>query len=237
MNEVRISPMSARRIALLGLLMMGLAFRLSVCDRAIWFDERFTLLHTSSLDEALRFSEQDVHPPLHLLVTALWRSVLPSSELSLRVSSLLFGMVSLIGIYLVGGSLGGWRIGVGALAIAVFSPMHWTWSTMIRPYPLLLAFSALSTWAFLEVLKAGRVRDWVVLGIVSVANLYAHYFAWFLLAAQGIVFVIHTLMARGGGAGTPVEASPLWRSRTGCSLRSLPPLDASSPRPLLGLGR
>lgn len=181
------------------LLLAAFALRYAVADRAIWFDERFTLANTETLAAAMEHCLRDVHPPLYFVLMAGWRAALPSTELSMRLLSVAFGMISLVGIFLVGRAISGWRGGVAALAIAAVSPYHWLYSTELRPYPMFLAFSALSTWGFLEALKTEKLKYFVLLAVFTSLNLYTHYFAVFLLMVQALVFLVVAL--RGSATG------------------------------------
>jgi 4-amino-4-deoxy-L-arabinose transferase-like glycosyltransferase len=173
----------------LGLLVVALVPRFLTASRAIWFDERFTLLNTGSIRDAMAYCTKDVHPPLYFLLAALWRMALPSTEFSLRILSLVFGTASLVGILLAGRAIGGWRTGIAGFLIAALSPYHWLYSTELRPYPMFLAFSAFSIWAFFGVVKSGQLRYFIILAISSILNLYTHYFAVFLLVTQILVFL------------------------------------------------
>lgn len=175
---------------LICLLVVGFVLRYLIADRAIWFDERFTLMHTESVSAAIDYCLKDVHPPLYFVLMALWRAALPSTIFSMRLLSLVFGMASIIGIFLAARVIAGRWAGVAATAIAALSPYHWLYSTELRPYSLFLAVSAFSTWAFLCVLKEGGLRHFLLLAVFSILNLYTHYFAIFLLLAQVSVFVL-----------------------------------------------
>jgi hypothetical protein len=186
-NRTRIDRSSL--LAAFALLAVALVPRILTAGRTMWFDERFTLLNTASIRDAMAYCAKDVHPPLYFVLVALWRMALPSTEFSLRMLSVIFGMASLVGIFLAARAVGGRWVGVAAFMIAALSPYHWIYSTELRPYPALLAFSAFSTWAFFGLLRTGKVRHFIVLAVSTVLNLYTHYFAVFLLAAQMIVFL------------------------------------------------
>ena len=86
--------------------------------------------------------------------------------------------------------IAGRRAGLVGAAIAALYPYHWIYSTDLRPYAMFLAFSAFSTWAFLCILKEGKLRYFLLLTLFTLLNLYTHYFAVFLLAAQALVFLV-----------------------------------------------
>ena len=191
-------------LCIIGLLVLAFAARYMVADRAIWFDERFTLSNTGSVSAAVEHCLKDVHPPLYFVLTALWRSILPSTEVSMRFLSLVFGMVSLVGIFLAARTIAGLRAGIAALAIGAFAPYHWLYSTELRPYSLFLAFSAFAVWAFFSALKTGKLRYYLLLALFTALNLYTHYFAVFLLLAQAPVLLIVAFRN---------SASGLWAAR------------------------
>ena len=80
----------SRVLTVIALLLAAFAFRYVMASRAIWFDERFTLLNTGSVGAAVDHCLKDVHPPLYFVLMALWRAVFPSSEFSMRFLSLIF---------------------------------------------------------------------------------------------------------------------------------------------------
>lgn len=191
------------------LLLAGFAMRLAVADRAIWFDERFTLTNTQSVSAAVEHCLKDVHPPLYFVLVATWRHAFAFTEFSLRLLSLIFGMLSLVGVFLVGRAIRDWWAGIAALSIAAMSPLYWLYSTELRPYSMLLAFSAFATWAFLCAMKTGRLRYYILLAIFSALSLYTHYFAVFLLLAQVLVFSIVTLRNSVRGEWSPAHRNRL----------------------------
>jgi len=198
-------PRIDRSHFLIALALLAIAFvpRLMIAHRAIWFDERFTLMNTASISQAVAYCVKDVHPPLYFILVAAWRMVLPSTEFSLRIFSLIFGIASLVGIFLVARSIAGRRAGIAAFLVGALSPYHWLFSTELRPYSMFLAFSAFSTWAFLRLLKTGERRYFLIVAVLSALNLYTHYFAVFLVAVQGLVFLLVALRNSVSGAWTP----------------------------------
>ena len=175
------------------LLLAAFALRYAVAGRAIWFDERFTVINTESVRAAVDHCLRYDHPPLYFVLLAQWRTVFSPTEFSMRILSLIFGMISLAGIYLAGRAVAGRNAGIAALAIAVFAPYHWLFSTELRPYAMFMAFSAFSTWAFLRILKTGRLKYFMLLAVFTALNLYTHYFSIFLPAAQAVVFLLIAL--------------------------------------------
>jgi len=123
------------------------------------------------------------------------RKALPPGETPIRLFTALFGLLSLAGIGWIARDLGGPRAAAAAILIAALSPMHWLYSTEARPYALFLALSAFSTLFFLRALR-GRARNWIPFALCSALNLLTHYFAVFLLIAQGAAWLAALLPAR-----------------------------------------
>ena len=60
-------------LVVLALFMVALVPRYLTAGRALWFDERFTMLNTASVRDALAYCLKGVHPPLYFVLAAIMR--------------------------------------------------------------------------------------------------------------------------------------------------------------------
>lgn len=121
------------------LLLLALGLRLISLNQSLWLDEAISAnvaKNYSYSDIVTKFSPADFHPPLFYLTLKAWTSVFGFSEISLRLPSIIF---SLITIYLVFRFFGFWP----SLLLA-FNPLYLYYSQEARMYSLvtLLVFSA-----------------------------------------------------------------------------------------------
>ncbi|OYU68682.1 MAG: hypothetical protein CFE28_00895 [Alphaproteobacteria bacterium PA2] len=188
-----------RRLAALALclcLVMGAARLFYAWTEPLWFDEAFTLAVISPTGFATFWREVwlDSNAPGFYLLSRLWTDIAGRSDFALRIP------------------------GLTAVAIAAVLPLLYrpsglsrnaalTWGGLIflwwgvgmyldgRCYPVLLALSTLQVLAFVRVLqKPGRAAAWLWTTVSALAIL-THYYAGFVVLAQGLTYLASARMA------------------------------------------
>ncbi len=196
-------------IALVGLILR--CYQLGA--RSVWFDEAFCwrLIQFPFLEMIQRVGG-DNHPPLYFVLLRGWATVFGESPISLRSLSVLFGMLTIVGTYMLAveafgkvsltapdeASLTRGRvIGLLAAAFAAVSAFQCRYSQEARMYSLAGMLAVFSSWALLRSLQPpSRLDRWLLYGILALSLAYTHYYALFTLAAQAI-FVSGFLLVRG----------------------------------------
>ncbi len=84
-------------------LILGLFLRLVSLNQSLWLDEATTALSSQmSLPEFFSsFMRADFHPPLYYLVIHYWSIMFGISEISLRIPSVIFGILNIYVVYLI----------------------------------------------------------------------------------------------------------------------------------------
>jgi uncharacterized membrane protein len=121
------------------LLLLALGLRLVSLNQSLWLDEAISAnvaKNYSYTDIVTKFSPSDFHPPLFYLTLKAWTSVFGFSEVSLRMPSVIF---SLITVFLVFKFFGIWPS-----ILLAFNPLYLYYSQEARMYSLvtLLVFCA-----------------------------------------------------------------------------------------------
>jgi len=181
-----------------------------VDTRSLWFDEAFSWrVATFPLGELLERTGGDNHPPLHFLLLKAWMGLWGESELSLRMLSVSAGVASCVGMFLLvrevyrsadgAESIGrGARVGTDqgnssaagmallAAALVAVSVFQIRWGREARMYTLAAALATFSSWALWRALQAEPKswRAWTVFGLLALAFVYTHYYAFFTIAGQ-----------------------------------------------------
>lgn len=85
------------------ILAFGLLFRLISLNQSLWLDEATTALVSkmSFADIFSKFLPGDFHPPLYYLLMKFWVLVFGTSEISLRIPSIIFGIGIIYFVYLI----------------------------------------------------------------------------------------------------------------------------------------
>lgn len=83
------------------ILVVGLFLRLVSINQSLWLDEATTALvvRMPIMDIFTKFLPNDFHPPLYYLIIKYWVYVFGSSEISLRIPSVIFGVLTIFIIY------------------------------------------------------------------------------------------------------------------------------------------
>jgi hypothetical protein len=126
---------------------------------------------------------------------------LGNSELWLRLPSVIFGIATVLILFKIGETLGGWRTGVGAGLLAATAPFNIHHSQEVRFYSLFMCSAAVFMLATISYVYSRRaIRDRLPVLLAGLMLLISHFLGLLGLYAQG--------------AAAMVAADKRWRSRT-----------------------
>jgi tetratricopeptide (TPR) repeat protein/uncharacterized membrane protein len=128
--------------------------------------------------------------PLYLLLEYAWNQYVYASPLSLRILSVLFGLMLLPLLYLTGKKLFDTRAGLIAMACVSLSPIHVQFAKEIRMYGLMTVLALLSVYAFIQALEDGKKRWWALTLIATFLLSWTHPFALLLPFVQGLFWLL-----------------------------------------------
>jgi 4-amino-4-deoxy-L-arabinose transferase-like glycosyltransferase len=187
--------------------------------QSLWSDEGLSLYRSRlALAENLTnvivvppgVPTQDTNPPLYFVSLSGLRSVAGESEYALRFLSVMAGVILVPLLYATGRRLFTAQAGMMAAALGALSPFLVWYSQEARMYTLVAALSlasvyvllrALAPWLPLSGLEKASGRDgsrwWLAWVVVTVAAVYTHFTAFFLLPFEAIVIV--TVLVRSIG--------------------------------------
>lgn len=201
MNGRRMVPWSMMLIGLAAVSLRGVG----LFERGLWFDEAMSW-RTVILPwpEMMASIGDNTHAPLFFCLLKVWVSLFGESLASLRS----FNVAVTLAILVV---LDRWladaagavspvtrRLACGLFAV---SPLQIGVAGEVRMYPLFVLFAIASTWALWRLCRGDRGWGWwSAYVLASLAMLYTHYFALFLVAAQISYVLGMGLSATRGGA-------------------------------------
>src|SRR5713101_2010539 len=142
----------------------------------------------------------DVHPPLHAAI--LWVTVraVGSSELAIRLPSIVAGTLVVPMLYLAGRELFDRRTGLIAAVLGAAFPLAVWYSQEARMYSLYMLFTTVAVFAQARALRLGRVQEWTLYGVATAALLWTQYLSVLVVLAQQVVFAVAILKGRRAGA-------------------------------------
>lgn len=177
--------MKKEKTLLSAILLLALALLLFQLDaKSLWVDEVYTIKMAQYDFPSILY--QTSHPPFHYLCLHFWTEVAGTSDFVQRALFVVFGLFSLIFVYLIGKNLFNRSTGLIATGLMAISPLFILYSRMSRYYSLALLLSLISTWLFLRLLEKRKTILWSGYILTSALMLYTVYTTIFVLAAQFI---------------------------------------------------
>ena len=173
------------------ILLLSFSLRLHNLDgESLWYDELVSvdsITHNSFLQLPRYILIREGAPPLYFLLLKLW-SFFNLSTFSLRLFSVLTGVLGVWGIYLLGKEWKGERVGWLASFLTAISPYHIWYSQEMRMYSLLFLLVVFSSYFFLRYLHQPSSKNLSLYLLTSILALLTHPHAIFIL-------LTHTLYA------------------------------------------
>jgi mannosyltransferase len=161
--------------------------------QSLWYDEAYTASVTNPASVGLSYiwSSGPVAymPPLHHTIVYLSRLV-GTGEVSLRLPSVLAGILTVILIYVTAKYCFNRRVGAFAALIATVSTFHVYYSQEARAYALLMLLSIASTYFLVRALREKRRVWWLLYVAGSALGMYTHLFMAFVLLAQNVYLLM-----------------------------------------------
>lgn len=185
--------------ALMVVLVIAAIFRTHRIEgMSFWFDESFCLkMAEFPISELWVHAKGDPHPPFFYFVLRYWMLLFGASTFVTRLTSLIPGLLSIVGVFLVvreayrdqTTGICSTSVNTAALVAAslvALSPLHILWSYQVRMYALGTALAAFSSWFLLKALFRiqSQKREWCFFTLTAIALVYTHNFGLFVVTAQ-----------------------------------------------------
>lgn len=173
------------------ILLAALILRLINLDQSLWLDEAISVVYSQKYnfwDFVTVYSLGDFHPPLYFGILWIWTRIFETSEIAVRIPSVIFGVLTIWFTYLIGRNLFSKKIGLVAALILALNPLHLYYSQEARMYSLAAFSVTFSFWALVSLLKNKKI-SLLFYGLSVALILYSDYLVYFALVAQ-FLFVI-----------------------------------------------
>ncbi|MBL8897614.1 MAG: glycosyltransferase family 39 protein, partial [Planctomycetes bacterium] len=177
----------------LAVIALGTLLRtLGIGSEALWFDEVMSVEHLAGSHwQDVKGVLTRVDPPLYYAFLWLWIPLAGTSELALRLPSLLCGVAALVLIWRCGRAWFSPAVGAAAAALLAASPLAILYAQEARFYePLLLCgLAACAAWDRLLLREGGRRELWLY-ALAAAALFYLHFMGVLLVAAHALFLVV-----------------------------------------------
>jgi hypothetical protein len=172
-----------------GIVAVGVALRF-YSPSNLWLDEALSVnisrLSLGDLFEALR---HDGHPPLYYVLLHYWMELFGEGDLAVRALSGIFGVAALPLAWVAGRRLAGVSGGRWALVVVALSPYAVRYSTETRMYSLVMLLVLAGYLLLTDALREPTPLRLAAIALITGALLLSHYWAFWLIAAVGVMLV------------------------------------------------
>jgi uncharacterized membrane protein len=142
----------------------------------------------SVMDVFASLRYRGMHPPFYYLLLHYTIRFMNNDVMTLRALSIFFSVLSIILIFFLGKAINGDFLGLLSSSFLALSAYHLKYNVMVRPYPLLMFLSLLSS-LLIYVLVSSKKFNFKSFGcylyiLISVIGLYTMYHYLFVLCFQ-----------------------------------------------------
>ena len=161
------------------LIIGSLAIRLIGLNQSLWLDEAISakvakdLTYTQIIKD---FSPNDFHPPTYYLMLKGWTGFFGNSEISLRMPSILFTLVTVYIVYLLGG--------IWPAALVGFNPLLVYYSQEARMYSMVTMLLTLCLYCLVK-------KRYVWVSVLAGLSFLTFYGSVFFLAAMTLYLLLN----------------------------------------------
>jgi len=185
-------------VTLLGILLLAFALQLFAIERQdIWGDEAFSIWLSQQPFSEIVKGGADTHPPGYPLLLALWIRAAGNSSLVTRTLSAFAAFLVVSLVFVLGSRIYGPGTGVISALLGAVSPMLVYYAQETRMYTLVTAMTAASVYWAMRLIQGERsMRSWIFYLFFSLAAIYTHYYAFFVVVVENLLVLLCWLRSR-----------------------------------------
>ena len=166
------------------ILTAGLILRLFKIGQSLWLDEAINVTFVKNLNLhslVFEYSIGDFHPPLYHILMRGWILLFGTSEVAVRLPSVILGLFTVYITYLIGKKLFEKKTALIAATLIATSPLHIYYSQEARMYMLAAFFTSLSVYFFVSIAKRETLIYWIGFVVSTALMLYSDYLPYLIL--------------------------------------------------------
>lgn len=181
------------------IVLLGLVLRLLFIDNptGLWYDEMamynqavskfpFGIIKAAMID--------DIHMPVYQILLAIWMKIFSSSDVVIRLFSVLIGTLNIVIAYFIGKELKDKKLGnTFAFFIAINSVLIY-YSQEIKFYSMLAMLATLALYFWLRIKNRNDILSYVGYVVVNVLIIYTYTIAGIYVFAEFLAFLLYILV-------------------------------------------
>lgn len=174
------------------LFLIAFFIRLVAINQSLWLDEAISarVVKDFSFHQIInQFSPFDFHPPFYYLFLKLWTNFFGYSEISLRLPSVFFSLISAWFIYLSTKLFKNQKTGFWAAAFFLFNPLIVYYSQEARMYLMATMFVSIGFYFFIKNRQYLLSKDFLLMNLFFLLAFYTFYGVIFFIVSFFVFFI------------------------------------------------
>lgn len=176
------------------ILIIGFLLRLLNLNQSLWLDEAINVIAVKShslYGMITQYAVADFHPPGWFIILWIWGKIFGYSEISVRLPSVLFGVLTILVMYLIGKKLVNNKFGFISALLLTVNPLHIYYSQEARMYSMAAFAVTLNMYLFINLLKSSKEGFFskLIYILSNILILMSDYVAYFIFPAQLIILL------------------------------------------------
>lgn len=179
---------SKETLFLFSIVLLAFIFRMFLINQSLWLDEAIgaeAVKNFSFKGILTEFITNDNHPPLYYLVLKFWTGIFGYSEMSIRMPSIIFGLLTIYVTFLISkvyifGKQNIYRF-VPSLFLAT-SQLHIYYSQEARMYSMAAFLASLVVYSFLYIIgNSFHLKSWLLFSFSLTLLIFTDYLPGFMI--------------------------------------------------------
>lgn len=181
------------------IILIGLIFRLTCLDKleGLWNDEYVSwyIATQYNFEELIKAIFQNCHMPLYYLYIKFWLLFAPDTDLSLRYSSIIPSIFSIIMMYFCGKEISNKKVGLCAAGLTAISSFCIYFAQEVRLYSLVFLFTSVVVFYFIKAINTPNQKN-ISLFFISQILLCATHTLAIIFAFFNIIIFLYLLFSK-----------------------------------------
>ncbi|MCL5783771.1 MAG: glycosyltransferase family 39 protein [Patescibacteria group bacterium] len=174
-------------------IVIALLARVTSLNQSLWWDEAINVMaagNSGFWDLVTKYALADFHPPGYFAILWLWGHIFGFSEISVRLPSVIFGILTVYLTYLIGKKLFTSRVALMGALLMALAPLNIYYSQEARMYSFAAFAATLSIYFLIKLLNREKfAREGYILSIFLV--MYSDYIAYLIIPVQIIYIFLY----------------------------------------------
>ncbi|OGI00434.1 MAG: hypothetical protein A2Y25_11830 [Candidatus Melainabacteria bacterium GWF2_37_15] len=158
----------------------------------LWYDEIVTY-NIASNDSIVNVFNASLPRPFYFIILHYWMMLFGDTDITLRLLSVIFGVISVLVMYFAGRELDKSAGNVAALLVAVNSFLIY-YSQEVRQYSFLALISTLSAWFTVRIINKPNTLNYLLFFIINGVFLATHYISVLIVIPEIIFLCVYLFL-------------------------------------------